>query len=132
MEQYVIDTHSLLWYVSADSRIGNRAKLILEKAENGTVKIIFPIIVLIEAIDILHKKGTARNAATLLEWIEQIPQYEIKNLDHDILTLFKNYNSPVPKDIHDKIIIITAQYFGNIPIITKDTEIKQAYLLTIW
>jgi PIN domain nuclease of toxin-antitoxin system len=132
MEQYVIDTHPLLWYVSADARIGTQAKLVIEKAEAGELKIILPAIVLIEAIDILNKRRIIYNVDNLLQWIEQIPHYEVKNLDWDLITLFKNYTSPVPKDSLDKIIILTAQYFGNIPIITKDKDIRQTYSPTIW
>lgn len=132
MEQYVIDTHPLLWYVSADDRIGAKAKLVIEKAEIGEVKIVLPAIVLIEAIDILNKHRIIYNIDKLLEWIEQIPQHEVKNLDWGMIVLFKNYTFPHPKDIHDRIIIVTAQYFGNIPIVTKDKHIRNVYSPTIW
>ena len=132
MEQYVIDTHPLLWYVTADTQIGSQAKLLIEKAEAGEIKMIIPAIVLIEAIDIIVKQRVIYNIDDLLDWIDQIPYHEIKNLDWDIITLFKNYTSPDPKESHDKIIIITAQYFGNVPIITKDPHIQQSYSPTFW
>ena len=132
MEQYVVDTHPLLWYVAADSRISSQAKAVLDKAEAGEVKIIVPAIVLIEAIDILKKGRIIYDVNNLLEWIEQIPHHEIKNLDWDIITLFKDYTPSIPKDSHDKIIIITAQHFGNIPLITKDGDIQRTYSPTIW
>ena len=132
MAQYVIDTHPLLWYLSGDERIGPEARRILDYAEAGKVEIIVPAIVLIEAIDILNKKRIVYNLNNLLRWIEQIPQHEIKNLDWEIITLFKDYTFTSPKDSHDKIIIITAQLFGNAPIITKDTDIKEVYSPTIW
>lgn len=132
MEQYVIDTHALLWYVTADARIGVQAKSVIEKAEAGEVKIILPAIVLIEAIDILNKRRVIYNIDDLLQWIDQIPQQEFKPLDWEIITFFKDYTPPEPKDSHDKIIIVTAQHYGNIPIITKDNEIQRVYPLTIW
>lgn len=132
MEQYVIDTHSLLWYVTDDSRLSSQANSVIERAEAGEINIIVPAIVLIEAIDVLNKRRIIYDPTELLNWLSQNPQFIIKNLDWDILILFKNYNPSIPKESHDKIIIVTAQYFGNIPIITKAKDIRQVYSPTIW
>jgi len=132
MEQYVIDTHALLWYVSADSRISSRARLVIERAEAGEVKIIVSTIVLAEAIDILNKKRVIYNVDELLLWVDQIPQCEIKSLDREIINLFKDYNPSNLTDIHDKIVIVTAQCSGNAPIVTKDRVIQKIYPSTVW
>lgn len=132
MEQFVVDTHSLLWYVSADDRIGNNAKAKIDEAEAGEIKIIVPAIVLIEAIEIIKKGRIIYNIDDLLQWIDQIPWHEIKNLDLEIINLYKNYSSSIKLESHDKIIIVTAQYFDHSPIITKDSDIQEAYQSTIW
>jgi len=132
MDQYVTDTHPLLWYVTDDNRLSSKANSLLERGEAGEVKIIIPAIVLIEAIDILNKRRIIYGPTELLNWLSQNPQFVIKNLDWDIIVLFKNYISPTPKDSRDKIIIVTAQFYGNIPIITKDPDIQQVYPSTIW
>ncbi|PIV64457.1 MAG: hypothetical protein COZ37_07060 [bacterium (Candidatus Ratteibacteria) CG_4_10_14_3_um_filter_41_18] len=134
MKQYVTDTHPLLWYVSADAQIGSKAKVIIEKAEAGEINIIVPAIVLIEAIDVLNKKRIIYNIGDFFQWIDQIPHHEIKNLDLDIINLYKDYLSPLPSvklKSHDKIIVVTAQFFNNLPIITKDPDIQKVYP-TIW
>lgn len=135
MEQYIIDTHALLWYISADTRIGTQAKSVIEKAEAGEVKIIVPAIVLIEAIDVIKKGKIIYNIDELLEKIYQRNNFIVKNLDFDIIHLFKNYISPpitnLKLDSHDKIIIVTSQFFGNIPILTKDEDISKV-TTTIW
>lgn len=132
MEQYIVDTHPLLWYLAADERIGNDAKEILERAEAGEVNIIVPAIVLIEAIGVIKKGKVIYNLNEFLPQIYQRTNFIIKNLDWETITLFKDYTPSIPKDSHDKIIIITAQYFGNIPIITKDEDIQGTYSPTIW
>jgi predicted nucleic acid-binding protein len=132
MEHYVVDTHPLLWYLAADERIGNNAKRIIERAEAGEVKIIVPAIVLIEAIEVIRKGRVVYNVDELLQQINQRTNFIVKNLDFDIITLYKNYSSSLKLDSHDKIIIITAQHFGNIPIISKDEDIRQVYSPTIW
>jgi PIN domain nuclease of toxin-antitoxin system len=132
MEQYVIDTHPLLWHVSADTQIGAQARALIERAEAGEINIIVPAIVLIEAIEIIRKGKVVYNIDELLQQINQRSNFIVKNLDSDIITAYKNYLPSIKLDIHDKIIIITAQYFGNTPIITKDEHIRQAYSPTIW
>jgi len=132
MEQYVVDTHPLFWYLAADERIGDDAKRILEKSEAGEINIIVPAIVLIEAIGVIKKGKVIYNLDEFLLQIHQRNNFIIKNIDWEIIALFKDYTPPIPKDSHDKIIIVTAQYFGNIPIVTKDGDIQQAYSPTIW
>ncbi len=132
MEQFVVDTHSLLWYVSSDNRIGHKAKTKIDKAEAGEIKIIVPAIVLIEVIDIIKKARIIHNFDKLLEWIHQISYHEIKNLDSDIINLYKDYSSSIKLESHDKVIIVTAQYFNNSPIVTKDSDIQRVYQSTIW
>ncbi|PJA02098.1 hypothetical protein COX73_02600 [bacterium (Candidatus Gribaldobacteria) CG_4_10_14_0_2_um_filter_36_18] len=134
MEQYVIDTHPLLWYVVDDNRLGTQAEAVIKRAEAGEINIIVPAIVLIEAIDVLNKRRIIYNPAELLNWLSQNPQFIIKNLDLDIINLYKDYSSPLPNvklKGHDRIILITAQFFNNAPIITKDTDIQQVHS-TIW
>jgi PIN domain nuclease of toxin-antitoxin system len=132
MEQYVVDTHTLLWYVAADDRIGAQARTIIERAEAGEVNIIVPAIVLIEAIEVIRKGKVFYNVDELLQEINQRTNFIVKNLDFDIITLYKNYLPSLKLESHDKIIVITAQYFENIPIITKDEHIRQVYSPTIW
>jgi len=96
MEQYVIDTHPLLWYVVDDNRLGTQAEAVIKRAEAGEINIIVPAIVLIEAIDVLNKRRIIYNPAELLNWLSQNPQFIIKNLDLDIINLYKDYSSPLP------------------------------------
>jgi len=134
MEKYVVDTHPLLWYVTDDNRLSFKANLLLERAEAGEIDIIVPAIVLIEAIDVVNKKRIICNIDDLLQLIYQTPQFIIKNLDIDIINLFRNYFPPTPNiklKSHDKIIVVTAQFFNNLPIITKDPDIQNVHP-TIW
>jgi len=132
MEQYVVDTHPLLWYLAADERIGDDAKRVLEKSEAGEINIIVPAIVFIEAIEVIRKGKVVYSIDELLQQINQRPNFVIKNLDSDIITLYKNYSPSIKLDSHDKIIIVTAQHFGNSPIITKDDDIQKVYSSIIW
>ncbi len=134
MEKYVVDTHPLLWYVTDGNRLSFKANLLLERAEAGEIDISVPAIVLIEAIDVLNKGRIVYNVDDLLQLIYQTPQFIIKNLDIDIINLYRNYFPSLPNtklDGHDKIVVVTAQFFNNLPIITKDPDIQKVHP-TIW
>lgn len=53
---FIADTHSFLWYLSEDSRLGKNAKSKFEHAEKGEAIIAIPTIVLAESLHILEKK----------------------------------------------------------------------------
>ena len=55
IDLYVLDTHSLIWHLVADRRLGNNAKTVLENKGN---KFVLPITALAEAFDIVQKKRT--------------------------------------------------------------------------
>lgn len=124
MERYVIDTHALLWYITADKRIGNNAKAIIEQCEaGGEIQIIVPAIVLIEAISTIRnpKKGVKYNPDTLLDWLSNNPNFLISDLS---LNIARSYNNELENlrslhDDHDRLVVVTSKIFDNIPILTK-------------
>lgn len=134
MKQYVVDTHALLWYLSADKRIGSNAKDIIQRCENGEVFIVVPSIVLVESIEIINKKRIVYSIDNLLKYFEENPQFSISVLDQNIINSYKDYKCPDPSvnlESHDKIIIITSLIFDTAPILTKDGKIQKVHS-TIW
>ena len=134
MDQYVIDTHALLWYLAADLRIGNRAKEIITRCEGGEVSIVVPSIVLIESIEIINKGRITYPINDLLRFFDENPQFTVKSLDAEIIDSYRNYKNPdnaIKLECHDKIIIVTSALFGGIPILTRDEDIKKVHS-TIW
>lgn len=135
MDRYVIDTHALLWYATADNRIGNNAKAVIEKCEAGEIQIIVPAIVLIEAISTVRnpRKGFNYNPETLFNWLSNNPTFLISDLN---LELARSYNNDLGNlgtlhDDHDRLIVVTSKIFDNAPILTKATDI-QSITSTIW
>mgnify|MGYP001609702659 FL=1 len=134
MDQYVIDTHALLWYLAADRRIGNRAKEIIAKCEDGEVSIVVPSIVLVESIEIINKGRITYPINDLLKLFDENPQFIVKPLDAEIVNSYRNYQNPdntIKLECHDKIIIVTSTLFGGIPILTQDGDIEKVHS-TIW
>jgi len=56
MESYVADTHSLIWFLSEDDRLSDRAEYLLSRAEAAEVEILIPTIVLAEIVYLVQKR----------------------------------------------------------------------------
>ncbi|MBI4044924.1 MAG: PIN domain-containing protein [Candidatus Diapherotrites archaeon] len=127
---YVTDTHSFLWYLSQDKRLGKNALIAFDSAEKGEATIIVPTIVLAEAFYVCKAKGIDVKFAQLLEKIEIGWNYTSTPLDFNVIKQIQKLDKV--KELHDKIIVATAQLLGA-KLITKDKEITRSkYLEVIW
>ena len=62
--------------------------------------------------------------------LEEYDNFEIVPLDIDILRMANNISAEL--EMHDKLIVATALYFG-MPLITKDEQIREAKIVrVIW
>ena len=127
---YVTDTHSLIWYLTEDKKLGKKAFSIFAKADRGEAIIIVPTIVLSEMIYICEKKGAELKIKDVIHKIKNSLNYVPYNLD--IETLEKLMNIKNISEMHDRIITAIALLTGSI-LITKDKEItKSKTVETIW
>jgi PIN domain nuclease of toxin-antitoxin system len=126
---YVADTHSLVWYLTDDQRLGRRAL----KAFEGTVKvgqIIVPTVVLAEMLFIAKKGRVPLGFVETVARIEAMANFEIADLDLEVLKIADSIEAPL--EMHDKLIVATALRFG-VGLITKDEQItKSKTVKTIW
>jgi PIN domain nuclease of toxin-antitoxin system len=126
---YVADTHSLVWYFTDDSRLGEKALRAFEQTTQEGI-VIIPSIVLAEII-FISKKG--RITLTFEETLERIDEYEnfdIAELDVNILKVVDKIEADL--EMHDKLIVATSLFFQT-ELITKDKRIKEAGIVTtIW
>ncbi len=130
METYVVDTHSLIWFIAEDDRLSWHAKQIFEKAEQVEVQILIPIIVLAEIAYIAQKKRVEITIDTILECIDQGDGFII--VPFDLPTFQTMLQLPSEWEIHDRIIGATASYYKSI-LITKDSILRSsAEVETIW
>ena len=128
--RYVIDTHAFLWHMTDDKRLGSNARSILDLIDQNKAKAFIPSIVLAEAIFIIEKKkikGISYKDITIK--IHNSVNYIIIALDWQILEKI-SVKVDIP-EIHDRIIVVTAEIF-DAKIISKDDIIKRVYSETIW
>lgn len=127
---YVTDTHTIIWYLTNDIKLGKNAKEILDKAEKGQEIIIVPTIVLVEISYICERKGVSIKFKEILDKISKSINYIPHSLDLNVV--FKINDLVKLHDIHDRIIVATAQLF-NAKILTKDSKIKDTdYAEVVW
>ena len=127
---YVADTHSIIWFLTDDRRLGEKAKGILEKADEGKVIIIIPTIVLAELVFICEKKDASVKFKDLMDKISESSNYIYYNLDMKVISEITNL-AQIP-EMHDRIITATAK-LNRAVLITKDPDIVEAGIIeTIW
>ncbi len=127
---YVADTHSLVWFLTDDKRLGAKAKEILERADEGKAIIIIPTIVLAELVFICEKKDSEIEFKSVLDKINESSNYIHYNLDMKVISEIANLNQI--HEMHDRIITATAK-LNKATLITKDEDIiESGFIETVW
>ncbi len=58
LPMYVVDTHVLLWYLTADKKLSQTAHTIIKQAINGQANLVIPAVALAELYMIAEKQRT--------------------------------------------------------------------------
>ncbi len=74
---FVVDTHALLWHLTEDTKLGRKAKEVLDKADRGETTAVIPAIILAEALFILEKKRADLKFKDVLRKIERSLNYVV-------------------------------------------------------
>ena len=126
----VTDTHALLWWFTESPRLGPMAAQCFEDCEAGELTIAIPTIVVAEALSIFDKKRISFDFKELFKQIYESENFALVPLDYPVLRGMVDLK--ILPELHDKIIVSTANYL-NLPIITKDQRIQSlAHIQTIW
>src|ERR1044072_8436391 len=126
--RYVIDTHTLVWYLTDDRRLGVQARRVLE---DDAANLIIPSIVLAEAKHIADRKRIPLTFQEILDQISISPNVTIFPLDEIVVN-----HLPDNLEIHDGIIVATALQCQNafkeeVALLTNDIAIKESGLVPI-
>lgn len=121
----VIDTHSLFWYSIHDKRLSKKAKVTIRSAST----IYVPTIALLELLYLMRKQKLDKQFPKLFDKLKVSKKYTIISLDTALVGTLVKYRFSL--EIHDNIIVSTAKNL-NLPLVTKDPQIKKIYKNTIW
>jgi PIN domain nuclease of toxin-antitoxin system len=130
MNEYVTDTHSLLWYLLAAPALSAKAKNAFDEAANGAALIYIPSIVLAELYFLNVKQKHIIDFGSEFQKIRQSGQFVSVPFDSDDVLDFDK-DSAV-KEMHDRMIVGVARRL-NATLLTKDQNIINSNTVkTIW
>ncbi len=127
---YALDTHTLVWFLEANKRLGKRAKSVLLKADT---EIVIPAIVLAESKFLFAKKRISADLDTIYRRVITARNCTVYPLDEAIIA-----KMPTTLEIHDAIIVATGLVIQEargekVAVITRDKAIVNARLIdTLW
>ncbi len=129
----VLDTHVLLWWVTASAELPEKALGYIRRAKSK--KAIHVSSISIWEIAMLVKSGRLVLSVPLAEWIrlvEELPFVRFIPVDNAIAEHSVNLPGDFHKDPADRIIVATSRIL-NMPVVTKDEKIVHyPHVRTIW
>ena len=122
--KYVVDTHALLWFLTASPRLSSNAKSILDDPNNSSI---LPATALAEACWIV-KRGripTITSPNAIISSVNSDVRFTIAPLDQAVIE--KSNTLASISEMHDRQIVATAKLLiekgENVALITCDANI---------
>jgi PIN domain nuclease of toxin-antitoxin system len=126
----VVDTHALVWYLSASPKLSTKVKKLLRSPTNS---LIVPSIVLVETKYLYSKRRITVSLDEIREVVDKDERCNIYPLDETVLDYL-----PEDLDIHDGILCATVLALRDtlgekVGLVTRDDDITTSKLVkTIW
>jgi PIN domain nuclease of toxin-antitoxin system len=129
----IADTHTVIWYIFSDARLGKSAKNFIDTTANNGDQIGISSITLIEMIYLIEKGRIASESFSRLanalddsgNVFNEIP------VDLKIARALSQVDAGQIPDMPDRIVAATAVQY-NVPVISRDGKIKLSSVQTIW
>ena len=127
--KYLLDTHAFLWFVTDDNRLSSKAKSIIQDSNN---EIYFSAASAWE-ISIKKKLGRLKFGKNLESFIvEQLTENSFSPLAITVShSLYTEKLPQIHKDPFDRIMISQSKV-ENMVLITRDKEIREYKVSTVW
>ena len=129
----VLDTHALVWWATGDSMLSKKAKLAIDREQDGGEIVVSSISAW--EICMLVKRGKLILALEVSRWLATVTEIDairFHPVDMEIASNSVDLPGNFHKDQADRMIVATARKFAA-PLVTKDEKIR-AYtqVKTIW
>jgi PIN domain nuclease of toxin-antitoxin system len=133
MLRAIADTHSLVWFLAADSRLSESARAVFDQAALAGELIGVSAISLVEVLYLEEKgrlpEGSLRRILDSMAQPES-PLVEIP-LDRNVALAMAGVSRAEVPEMPDRIIAGTA-LAANVPVISRDGKITLSAVPTIW
>jgi PIN domain nuclease of toxin-antitoxin system len=132
--EYVADTHAIVWYLFAQSRLGRAARAVLSDVAAGKGQAYLPAVAVAEMIMVVEKNRlpgvTMAQLEIELALMRQSANYVFLPLLPDLVISSRTLTA-IP-DIFDRLIVAEARQLG-LSLITRDSVIQASGLVKcIW
>ena len=130
---YVLDTHTLIWWVSSDSRLSASAKIAIESARAAGDEIIVSSITSWE-IAMLLNKGRLQLTMDVDSWISTISQIEnvrFYAVDNKVMIESTRLPGDFHKDPTDRLIVALARVMSATLITADEKILNYPYVKTL-
>ena len=125
---YVIDTHTLIWYLTNDRKLSQLASDIFEAAERGETRLVISAIVLAEMYYANRKNKWFADFVSTCKQLKTKSYFRFVAVKPDHILDFDR-DSDVP-EMHDRIIAGLARRI-RAPLLSSDPLIKAANIVNI-
>lgn len=129
----VLDTHTLIWWVTNDAALSKKARTAIERERAGGEIVVSAISAW--EIAMLVERETLVFSMDVENWlaaVQQIPGVRFAPVDLDVSVKSVQLPGEFHKDPADRLIVATARKLAA-PLVTKDLKIRAyAHVKTIW
>jgi PIN domain nuclease of toxin-antitoxin system len=129
----ILDTHTLVWWVTGDATLSKKAKSVIERELDGGEIVVSAISAW--EITILVEKDRLLLSMDVGSWLATVTEIEgVKFLPVDVEIASKSVLLPgeFHKDPADRMIVATARKLA-VPVVTKDEKIRSyPHVKTVW
>lgn len=133
MSAYVTDTHSLVWYLTSDVRLGKAAKEIFAACERGTLLVFVPTVSLVEIVYLQEKRKISDDISAQFNRAMNFKSSGLRlfALTREVVTALTQIPRASVPDMPNRIIAATALHLG-VPLISRDRHIQLSEVETVW
>ena len=129
----VLDTHTLVWWVTGDVALSKKAKTAIDRELNGGQIIVSAISAW--EIAMLVERERLVLSMDVESWLATVAKIDaVRFIPLDVEIALKSVDLPgsFHKDPADRMIVATARKLA-VPLVTKDEKIRvYAHVKTIW
>lgn len=129
----VLDTHTLVWWVTGDATLSKKALKAIEREQNGGSIIVSAISAWEIAMLVAHGRLVlSMDASSWLATVAEIEAVRFYPVDIEIAAKSVDLPGEFHKDPADRMIVATARKLAA-PLVTKDDKIlNYPHVKTIW
>ena len=133
MPALVVDTHSVVWYLTKNTALSKAAEASLDAATAEGHPILVPSMCLVELSYLVEKgKLPAEARQVLVDSLDHPGEpYELAALDRRVADALEFVSRQEVPDLPDRVIAATALAL-RVPLVSRDRKIRASSIQTIW